>query len=130
MTLNCQSHAVEPRWILSSRKYYEPRTVITRKSEEFNLSKHSWIPTVGHKSVVKNNINGKDYLIYIGGVQSSRVSGYSSYMFCQVIGQDFNEVWLEDLQFKKPNQITSHVASQSMNGSILKVYLILEWLIL
>ena len=94
--------------------------MVTKKSEEFSLARHSWIPTVGHQSLIKRVSSEMNFILYMGGHQSSRVFGYSAYLFCQGIGMDSNEIWLEELSYKKPNQITSHSAGSSMTGSLMK----------
>ena len=108
-----------PRWILIACKYHDPKSTITKKSEEENLKKDNWIPTIGNQSLVKKNDDGLLSVLYLGGIQGSRVSSFSSYIFAQDVGFDGNEIWLEQLNFLKPNQITSHKVSECMKGSIL-----------
>ena len=97
---------LQGRWILSSRKYYDPKSVITKKAEEQNLKKDSWIPTVGHQASFKKLEGNEFAILYLGGNQGSRVSSFASYLFCQKVGYDANEIWLQDIRFK--NQIRSH----------------------
>ena len=83
------------------------------------FSENKYIPAVGHQSVViKKEENFA--ILYLGGQQSDRCFGLSSFLFNQEVGSDYNDVWLEDLSYVKPNQLTTHSGRSFMSGSILE----------
>ena len=67
------------RWILSSRRYYDQKSTVTKKSEEESLKRDSWIPTSGHQASLKS-INQLHFaMLYLGVVQGSSVTTFSFY---------------------------------------------------